>query len=99
MINVSVCIGSSCHLRGSYNVIQTFQHLIEENLLYDKIDFVPLITSYGCVYKCKFCATQYMHPDIIRRGVDNVIKEICHWQERSIDKFVIYDDNFLYKKN
>lgn len=67
--------------------------------LYDKIDFVPLITSYGCVYKCKFCATQYMHPDIIRRGVDNVIQEICHWQERSIDKFVIYDDNFLYKKN
>ncbi len=39
MINVSVCIGSSCHLRGSYNVIQTFQHLIEENNLFDKINF------------------------------------------------------------
>ncbi|HPL41169.1 MAG TPA: radical SAM protein [Syntrophorhabdaceae bacterium] len=65
--------------------------------LYDKIDFVPLITSYGCVYRCKFCATQYMHPQIIRRSADNVIKEICHWQERGVDKFVIYDDNFLYK--
>jgi len=48
MINVSVCIGSSCHLRGSYNVIQTFQHLIEENLLYDKIDFKGAFCMKQC---------------------------------------------------
>jgi len=67
--------------------------------LCDKINFIPIITSYGCVYKCKFCATQYMHPSIIRRSADSVIKEILHWHEHGVDKFVIYDDNFLYKSD
>lgn len=39
MTELSVCIGSACHLKGSYNLVQTFQQLIEENLLHDKIDF------------------------------------------------------------
>ena len=29
MIEVNVCIGTACHLRGSYNVVQTFQQMIE----------------------------------------------------------------------
>ena len=33
MIKISVCIGSSCHLKGSYNVINGFQHVIEKNNL------------------------------------------------------------------
>ena len=28
---VNVCVGSSCHLKGSYDVIQTLKRLIEEN--------------------------------------------------------------------
>ena len=35
MATLSVCIGSSCHLKGSYNVIQTFQQMIEEYHLPD----------------------------------------------------------------
>ena len=38
MLELSVCIGSACHLKGSYNVIQTFQQMIEEYGLHDKID-------------------------------------------------------------
>jgi NADH:ubiquinone oxidoreductase subunit E len=48
MVELSVCIGSSCHLKGSYNVIQEFQQLIEENALHDKID---LKTTF-CLRKC-----------------------------------------------
>lgn len=39
MLELSVCIGSSCHLKGSYNIIQLFQQMIEEHALHDKIDF------------------------------------------------------------
>ena len=39
MIELSVCIGSSCHIKGSYNVIQTFQQMIEENNLHGQVDF------------------------------------------------------------
>ena len=34
---VDVCVGSSCHLKGSYDVIQKLQKLIAENNLEDKV--------------------------------------------------------------
>jgi NADH:ubiquinone oxidoreductase subunit E len=37
MINLSVCVGSACHLKGSYNVINTFQQLIEEHNLTNNV--------------------------------------------------------------
>ena len=48
MIELNVCIGSSCHLNAAHNVIQTFQHMIEEKGLSDKIDFKATF----CMRKC-----------------------------------------------
>lgn len=48
MVEVSVCIGSSCHLKGSYNVIQAFQQMIEENGLHDKVDFKATFCMRQC---------------------------------------------------
>ena len=48
MIEISVCIGSSCHIRGSYNVIQTFQQMMEENNLQDKVDFKATFCMKQC---------------------------------------------------
>jgi NADH:ubiquinone oxidoreductase subunit E len=50
MLELNVCIGSSCHIKGSYNVIQTFQQLIEEKSLHDQINF-----------KSNFCMLQCQH--------------------------------------
>jgi radical SAM superfamily enzyme YgiQ (UPF0313 family) len=66
--------------------------------LYDRIPFVPLLTSYGCIYKCTYCATPYMHPDIVRRKPENTADEILFWHDHGVNRFVIYDDNFLFKK-
>ncbi len=65
--------------------------------LYENIHFIPLLTSYGCIYNCDFCATPFMHPKIVRRGEKNVMDEIQHWHNMNIKNFVLYDDNFLYK--
>ena len=35
---INVCVGSSCHLKGSYDVLQTIKRLIEENNLGSKIE-------------------------------------------------------------
>lgn len=51
MIELSVCIGSSCHLKGSYNVIQTFLALIEEHQLHDRIDFKSTLCMKRCHYE------------------------------------------------
>jgi len=48
MTELSVCIGSACHLKGSYNVIQTFQQLIEEENLYDKVEFKATFCMKAC---------------------------------------------------
>ncbi|MBA4390181.1 MAG: B12-binding domain-containing radical SAM protein [Syntrophus sp. (in: bacteria)] len=66
--------------------------------LYDNRAFVPILTSLGCAFKCTYCATPYMYPEIIRRSPVSVIDEICFWHNRGVEKFVLYDDSFLYKK-
>ena len=48
MIKLSVCIGSACHVQGANNVIVTFQHMIEEYGLHDRIDF----TASFCMRQC-----------------------------------------------
>jgi len=49
MKELNVCIGSSCHLKGSYNVIQVFQKLIEEHRLHEKID----MKAQFCMKQCQ----------------------------------------------
>lgn len=49
MVELNVCIGTACHLRGAYNVLQTFQQQIEQLRLHDKIDFK---TSF-CMRMCQ----------------------------------------------
>lgn len=53
MNELSVCIGSACHIKGAYNVVRTFQHMIEENGLNDKIDF-----------KATFCMGECCNPGV-----------------------------------
>ncbi len=48
MIELKVCIGTSCHLNGAHNVVMTFQHLIEEYSLHDKVT----MSASFCMKKC-----------------------------------------------
>lgn len=37
MLTIHVCIGSACHVKGAYNVINKLQDLIEERKLGEKV--------------------------------------------------------------
>ncbi len=37
-MKVTVCIGSSCHIKGSRHVVEQLQYLIAENDLGDKVE-------------------------------------------------------------
>lgn len=68
--------------------------------LYKNIPFVPLLTSYGCAYKCTYCATPYMHPQMVRRRPGGTLDEIVFWHDRyGVDRYVVYDDSFLFGAN
>lgn len=49
MVEVKVCVGSACHVRGSYNVLQSLQRLVEEESLHDKVE----IKAAFCVRNCQ----------------------------------------------
>lgn len=48
MTTINVCIGSACHLKGSYNIISELQNLIEANNLGDQVK----INAVFCLGKC-----------------------------------------------
>ncbi|MBC2582817.1 (2Fe-2S) ferredoxin domain-containing protein [Clostridium sp. DJ247] len=38
MVTINVCVGSACHLKGSYDIIEAFQQFIETYKLKDKVE-------------------------------------------------------------
>ncbi|MDR2565492.1 MAG: (2Fe-2S) ferredoxin domain-containing protein [Bifidobacteriaceae bacterium] len=48
MVDLNICVGSSCHLKGSYNVIQIFQQLIEDGRLHEKINMQATFCMKQC---------------------------------------------------
>ena len=49
MMKVTVCIGSSCHIKGSRQVVEQLQYLIHENHLEDKVE----LSGTFCMGKCQ----------------------------------------------
>ena len=45
---ISVCVGSSCHLKGSYDIIEAFKSALAVNNLADKIT----LKATFCLGKC-----------------------------------------------
>ena len=48
MVQISICVGSSCHLKGSYQIIQIFQELVKKNKLEDKVE----LKASFCLGRC-----------------------------------------------
>ena len=48
-MKVTVCIGSSCHIKGSRQVVEQLQNLIAENNLGDKVE----LGGTFCMGKCQ----------------------------------------------
>ena len=49
MLTITVCIGSSCHIKGSRQVVEQLQYLIAENKLGDKVE----LGGTFCMGKCQ----------------------------------------------
>lgn len=47
-MTVEVCVGSACHLKGAYNVINSLEKLVSENDLKDKVQ----IKAAFCLGNC-----------------------------------------------
>lgn len=48
-MKVTVCIGSSCHIKGSRLVVEQLQDLISDNNISDKVE----LSGTFCIGKCE----------------------------------------------
>ena len=80
-MKVTVCIGSSCHIKGSRQVVDRLQHLIKENDLGEKVD----LGGVFCIGKCQqgVCVTVEekffsVSPDTVDEFFEENIKNIIY---------------------
>ena len=79
-MKITVCIGSSCHIKGSRQVVEQLQYLISENKLGDKIE----LGGTFCMGKCQqgVCVTvdedfYSVTPDSVNEFFnENILKKI-----------------------
>lgn len=64
--------------------------------LLTKIDYICLLTSFGCPYRCKYCASHFLNRRCTRRDPLEVLEEIIFWhKDFGIRDFAFYDDALL----
>ena len=64
-MNVLVCVGSSCHLKGSYEIIELMKKSISEHHLEDKV----FLKATFCLGKCAIAGVSIQVDDQIITGV------------------------------
>ena len=60
-MNICVCVRSSCHLKGSYDVIQMMKENLEKNNLTDKVN----LSAAFCLGKCTHGVSVKIDDEII----------------------------------
>ncbi len=79
-MKICVCIGSSCHIKGSRQVVEQLQKLIADNRLADKVE----LAGTFCMGKCQqgVCVTvddefysvtpesvtEFFNENVVKRG-------------------------------
>ena len=53
-MKVTVCIGSSCHIKGSRQVVERLQHLIAQEKLGDRVELGGTFCMGNCVNRYNF---------------------------------------------
>ncbi|NTV89759.1 MAG: (2Fe-2S) ferredoxin domain-containing protein [Clostridiales bacterium] len=48
MLQVYICVGSSCHLKGSYQIVKLYEELIETNGLRGRVE----LKASFCLGRC-----------------------------------------------
>ncbi len=48
MVKVYICVGSSCHLKGSYQIIKIFENRIRKNRLEEQVE----LNASFCLGQC-----------------------------------------------
>ncbi len=61
-----------------------------------KLDYVCILTSRGCPFRCQYCASSALFPFFYQRPPETVYQEIVYWHKNyGVKEFAFYDDALL----
>ncbi|MCX8069308.1 MAG: radical SAM protein [Thermodesulfovibrionales bacterium] len=99
----AICIGQSekslvflinsfgFNLKKKRAKITPFYKLGYPNLQY----FAPILTSYGCPFRCTYCASGLLNYQFVQRPVSEVVDEIKWFHNHNFTDIAFYDDALL----
>lgn len=69
-------------------------------LFYKKLNYIPILTSYGCPFNCDYCASKSIYRGNMEHGeTSECLQYIIKYTERyKTDIVAFYDDALLYNK-
>ena len=65
MLFVQICVGSSCHLKGSAEIVELFEHAIEEHQIENEV----VLSGSFCIGKCNRIGVTVQINDDVHVGV------------------------------
>jgi len=83
-------------LNIEFNYQEFYSTFPKYDYFYRQLDYVVFRTSWGCPFRCSYCAINKLFPDVFRIPKEKIIHYILKYYKRGIKNFVLYDDAFLY---
>ena len=65
MIFVQVCVGSSCHLKGSQDIVELFEKAVKDHNIEDEV----VLSGSFCIGKCNRVGVPVQVDDEIHVGI------------------------------
>ena len=65
MLFVQICVGSSCHLKGSADIVELFERSIEEHHIEDEV----VLSGSFCIGKCNRVGVTVQINDDVHVGI------------------------------
>ena len=65
MVFVQICVGSSCHLKGSQDIVELLEKAVEENNIADEV----VLSGSFCVGQCNRVGVTVQVNDDIHVGI------------------------------
>lgn len=78
MLDISICVGSSCHLKGAPKIVQLFKEAISENNLKDKV-----------ALKATFCLGRCAEGVCVKIGEDVIVNVSVNNFDEIFEKHVL----------
>jgi NADH:ubiquinone oxidoreductase subunit E len=75
-VDIAVCVGTSCYLKGSYNLLQRLLELAKEHNVQDRVS----IGATFCLERCSQGPNIRINDEVVSGATEDKIKEIFEKQ-------------------